>query len=294
MGQKVALVLSSGGARGLAHIGVIQGLLANGYEITSISGSSMGAVVGAFYAAGKLEVYHEWALELDRYDIFKLLDFSFSTQGFLRGEKVFKELEKVIDDIKIEDMPISFRAMATDIINKKEVIFEKGSMYDAIKASVAIPTVIRPVPFEDTNLVDGAVINPIPISCVKRHEGDILVVSNVNAMIPYTPPKQTQAEMEKAESYQKKIQNFVEKWAKMIPGNNEPKKKLGYFDLMTRSIELMQDRLTSLILEKYNPEIRIDISREVCTTFEFYKAEQVIAEGRRSLEESLLKISKYS
>jgi len=292
MGQKVALVLSSGGARGLAHIGVIEGLLANDYEITSIAGSSIGAVVGAFYAAGKLDVYHEWALELDRYDIFKLLDFSFSTQGFLRGEKVFKELEKVIEDMNIEDMGISFKAVATDIINKKEVIFDEGSMYEAIKASVAIPTVIRPVPYKDTHLVDGAVINPIPIGCVQRAEGDILVVSNVNAMIPYIAPKKTEAEIEKAKTYQVKIQNFVEKWANMIPGNNEAKKKLGYFDIMTSSIELMQDRLTCLMLEKYNPEIRIEISRDICTTFEFYKAEEVIAAGRKSFENSILTMSK--
>ncbi|MEQ8240831.1 MAG: patatin-like phospholipase family protein [Cyclobacteriaceae bacterium] len=288
MGQKVALVLSSGGARGLAHIGVIEGLLANDYEIASISGSSMGAVVGAFYAAGKLDLYHEWVLELDRYDIFKLLDFSLSTQGFLRGEKVFKELVKVIDDLNIEDMNISFKALATDIINKKEVIFDKGSMYEAIKASVAIPTVIRPVPYQDTFLVDGAVINPIPISCVQRQEGDILVVSNVNAMIPYTAPKRTEAEIEKAKTYQAKIQNFLDKWSHMLPGSNEPKKKLGYFDLMTSSIELMQDRLTSLMLEKYHPEIIIEISREICTTFEFYKAEEIIAAGRKSLENSIL------
>ncbi|MEQ8469619.1 MAG: patatin-like phospholipase family protein [Marinoscillum sp.] len=280
MSQKVALVLSSGGARGLAHIGVIEALEENGYEISSISGSSIGAVVGAFYACGKLEEYKKWALNLDRYDVFKLIDFTFSVQGFIKGERVFKTLQSIIPDCQIEDLSIPFSALVTDIKAKKERSITTGSMYGAIKASVAIPTVIKPVLLEGTSYIDGGVTNPIPIEHVQRSPGDLLVVSNVNAMIPY---KKSIADKKKEaaaqQAYLHKIQSFLVGWNKLLPGSQEAEKKLGFFELLNESIDLMQDRLTSLLLEKHRPDILVNISREVCGTFEFYKAEELIRVG---------------
>jgi len=284
MSKKVALVLSSGGARGLAHIGVIEALEEQGYEITSIAGSSIGAVVGAFYACGKLQEYKKWAINLDRYDVFKLIDFTFSVQGFVKGEKVFKTLETVIPNCNIEDMRIPFAAVVTDINDKKEVVFREGSMYQAIKASVAIPTVIKPVTINNVEYIDGGVTNPIPIDHVKRHKGDILVVSNVNAIIPYRHQK-TKEERKEEESYNDKIQSFIANWAKKLPGNSEVSKKLGFFDILNESIDLMQDRLTQLLLEKHNPDHLVNISRDVCGTFEFYKAEDLISIGHDKCSE---------
>ncbi|MEO9476468.1 MAG: patatin-like phospholipase family protein [Cyclobacteriaceae bacterium] len=291
MGQKVALVLSSGGARGMAHVGVIESLLANGYEISSIAGSSMGAVVGAFYAAGKLDEFREWLLDLDRMDVFNLIDFTFSVQGFVKGEKVFKSLEKVMPDINIEDFRIPYCAISTDIADKTEAVFSKGGVYQAMKASVAIPTVIRPVKIDGKNYVDGGVTNPIPIDHVKRTEGDILVVSNVNAIIPYVKVVADQKkEKKEEESYNRKIQQFVNRWSKLLPGSSsEPKTKLGFFDILNESIDLMQDKLTSLILEKHKPDIQINISRNSCTTFEFYKAKEIIEAGRQAFDKATQK-----
>lgn len=294
MSKKVALVLSSGGARGLAHIGIIESLEADGYEITSIAGSSMGAVVGAFYACGRLEEYKKWALNLDRYDVFKLIDFTFSVQGFIKGEKVFKTLQEIIPDQNIEDFKIPFAALVTDITNKKEVVLDRGSMYEAIKASVAIPTVIKPVMRGDREFIDGGVTNPIPIEHVKRSDEDILVVSNVNAIIPYDR-KVVDTKKEKAEeaSYNLKIQSFLNGWNKFLPGNTSEstEKKLGFFDLLNESIDLMQDRLTSLLVEKHRPGILINVSREACSTFEFYKCEELIEAGKdaysKAIEQSL-------
>ena len=286
MSKKVALVLSSGGARGLAHIGVIESLEANGYEITSIAGSSMGAVVGAFYACGKLQEYKKWAMNLDRYDVFKLIDFTFSVQGFVKGEKVFKTLETLIPDCKIEDLRIPFAAVVTDIHAKKEVIFTSGSMYQAVKASVAIPTVIKPVIIDGVEYIDGGVTNPIPIDHVKRHKGDILVVSNVNAIVPYVE-EETLVEIKQEESYNEKIQSFVAKWGKLLPGSSEVSKKLGFFDILNESIDLMQDRLTSLLLAKHSPDLSINISREICSTFEFYKAKKAIRIGSSACDEAI-------
>lgn len=289
MSQKVALVLSSGGARGLAHIGVIEALEARGYEITSISGSSIGALIGAFHACGKLQVYKEWAINLDRYDVFKLIDFTFSVQGFIRGEKVFKALQEIIADTKIEEMNIPFAAVVTDIAGKKQKVFTAGSMYDAVKASVAIPTVIKPVELNQVKYIDGGVTNPVPIEHVKRHEGDLLVVSNVCAIKPYVRKvEDTKKEEAEEARYNLKIQNFLNSWNKFLPGTSESaEKKLGFFDLLNDSIDLMQDRLTSLLLEKYPPDILVEISREACSTFEFYKAAELIALGRVAVEEVL-------
>ena len=290
MSKKVALVLSSGGARGLAHIGVIESLIEDGYEITSISGSSIGAVVGAFYACGELETYKKWACELDRYDVFKLIDFTFSVQGFIKGEKVFKALQEVIADRNIEDFNIPFAALVTDIKEKKEVVFDHGSMYEAIKASVAIPTVIKPVVRNGREFIDGGVTNPIPIDHVKRHEGDLLVVSNVNAIIPYhRRVADVQKEKAAEATYNKQIQAFLNGWNKFLPGPSaEPtEKKLGFFDLLNESIDLMQDRLTSLLLEKHRPDLLVNISREACSTFEFYKYTELINAGKEAYQRSV-------
>lgn len=291
MSQKVALVLSSGGARGMAHIGVIESLLANGYEITSISGSSIGSVVGVFYAAGKLDEYREWLLKLDRIDVFNLIDFTFSVQGFVKGEKVFKSLESILPDMNIEDLRIPFSALATDIEAKKEVVFDKGSIYQAMKASVAIPTVIKPVRIKGRNYIDGGVTNPIPINHVKRTKGDILVVSNVNAIIPYVKVVKDHAkEMIDSESTNAKIQSFIKKWSTFLPSSgSEAKNKFGFFDILNESIDIMQDRLTSLMLEKHKADILINTSRDCCSTFEFYRANEIIEAGKQSFENAINK-----
>lgn len=288
MSQKVALVLSSGGARGLAHIGVIEGLQERGYEITSVAGSSMGAVVGAFFASGQLETYKKWAVNLDRMDVFKLIDFTFSVQGFIRGERVFKALQEIIPDRPIESMDMPFAAVVTDIKGKCQHVFRTGSMYDAVKASIAIPTVIRPVELAGVHYIDGGVTNPIPIEHVDRQPGDLLVVSNVNAIKPYVrKTRDAQAEARDKASYNNKIQSFITGWNKLLPAAADAEKKLGFFDLLNDSIDLMQDKMTSLLMEKYPPDIAVNISREACGTFEFYKAEELIQAGKDALDEAL-------
>ncbi len=288
MSKKVALVLSSGGARGLAHIGVIEGLIDHGFEISSIAGSSMGSVVGAFHACGKLDEFKEWICNLDRLEVFKLIDFTFSSQGFVKGEKVFKNLQKIIPDRPIEEMAIPFAAISTDLNSQKEKVFESGSMYQAIRASVAIPTVLTPLKTSDSLYVDGGVTNPIPADRVRRTKGDVLVVSNVNAFKPY---KSAAKEKDKKEinQYAKRLEEIMTQIGKMIPGSSSAKKKLGFFDLLNDSLDLLQDRLTSELLKQYKPGLTVEVSREACTTFEFYKAREIIQAGRDAFEEALKK-----
>ena len=288
MSKPVSLVLSSGGARGIAQIGVIEGLINEGFEIKSIAGSSIGAFVGGMYALGKLNDYKEFVCNLDKLDVFKLIDFTFSTTGFIRGERVISELTKRLDDGNIEDFKIHYAAVATDILNNEEIVFEKGSLFYALRASTAIPTVVKPIRTEGRLLVDGGVLNPIPIKYVKRTPDDLLVVVNVNDNAPYTrPPFQTKQEKKRESDILKNVSQFMERWMDLYPNKKSAPKKLGFFDLMNRSFDLMQDQLSTLILDRYKPDIVVNVSRKVCGTFEFYRSKELIELGSRAFRESL-------
>ncbi|HEY8009859.1 MAG TPA: patatin-like phospholipase family protein [Rudaea sp.] len=177
----VSLVLGSGGARGYAHIGAIEELKAQGYDIRSVAGSSMGALVGGIYAAGKLEEYRDWARALQRLDVLRLLDWTFSGGGFIKGDRVIEQIKNLIGDIRIEDLPISYTAVAVDLYAQREVWFSRGPLFDAIRASIAIPTVFRPHHYEGRTLVDGGLLNPVPMTPTLRDLTDCTIAIDVNA-----------------------------------------------------------------------------------------------------------------
>jgi len=164
MKKNVALVLSSGGARGLAHIGAIEELERRGYCITSIAGCSMGALIGAMYAAGKLAEVKEWMVQLDKKKILSLVDFSFSLNHLVKGEKVMDALKEIVPDVNIEDLPIPYAAVATDWNSGKEVVFKKGSLYEAVRSSISIPLFFNPVRKGEMLLVDGGLVNGLPLN----------------------------------------------------------------------------------------------------------------------------------
>jgi NTE family protein len=300
MKQKVALVLGSGGARGVAHIGVIQELQKQGFEISSVAGSSMGAVVGGVYAAGKLDEYTDWVSNFDRFDVIKLLDFTLSLQGFVRGERVFKEMEKLMGDYEIDRFDIPFAAIATNIRKKEEVIYNSGSLMKALRASCAIPTVMTPVYEEDGEIIDGGVLNPIPVNRVQRSKDDLLVVVNVNADIPYERIQKSTPSEEAREKlyYQTILEQFRTRWKSIWPSQvpseiaNPATKKLGIFDLLNRSIDLMQDELTTQLMDKYKPDMLINVSRNACATFEFYKSNELIGAGRDAFQKAFKQYQK--
>lgn len=295
MSKKISLVLSSGGARGLAHIGVIERLEEEGFEIAAVAGSSIGAVIGAFHACGQLETYKKWVLNLDRLDLFNLFDFTISTKGFIKGDKLFRSLEELIDDRPLERLRIPFTAIATDIVNQKEVIFESGSMYAALRASTAIPTVIRPVVKDGIELIDGGVINPMPMDRVKRSTGDLMVVVNINANIEYDRPAlevETQKKVDK--DYADKLNSFVKKWSSKVPSTSPSSKTLGFLELVNRSLDLMQDQLTNAKISQHKPDLVINFSKKACTTFEFYKAKEMIQGGRDAFDREFEKLKKLA
>jgi len=289
--KKIALVLSSGGARGNAHIGAIQEFIARGYEITSIAGTSMGAVIGGVYAAGKLDEFTEWMCSLHKMDVFSLMDFTLSKQGFVKADKVFKEIKKILPDIQIEGLPIPFTALATDLKKKETIVFDKGSLFEAMRASVSIPPVVTPVKSSEKILVDGGLLAPIPVQYVKRQENDLIAAVNLNSRMPF---KKKAADKKKHslvnDSYTKYLELFRKNILKNSPANNN--ESFGFFELITNSSSLMLSQISQLTLELYPPGILVNISSESCETYDFYKASEMIEIGRKATAESLDRFEK--
>lgn len=289
--KNVTLVLSSGGARGLAHIGVIDEIVERGYTITSIAGSSMGAFVGGLYATGNIDKFREWVVNLDKLRVFNLVDFTLSSQGFVRGERVFEKMRKLkmIPEINIEDLPIKYIAVAADIINNKEVIFDKGNLYKAIRASISIPNVFTPIEYDGGILVDGGVLNPMPINRVLHSNNDLLIAVDLNSLVSYQKPNLSKKN-EPDVIHSEKVTKLIKKWDELFSSHHneriekptDKKLKLGYFDILTRSIQLMQSKLTEQTIETYPPDVLVSISKYSCSVFEFYKGEEMIAYGREA------------
>jgi NTE family protein len=284
--QKVSLVLSGGGARGIAHIGVIEELEKQGYEICSVAGTSMGALVGGVYVLEKMDEFKKWLFTLDKLKTFSLVDFTLSSQGLIKGDRVFNKMKEFISDANIEDQKIHYAAVAADIINKKEVVFTSGSVYDAIRASIAIPTVFTPVKTDTGLLVDGGVMNNIPISHAKRTPNDILIAVNVNAnVLPYKTEISKKESDAKQSIYQKKMKAFYSQLRRISPSSHE--ENLGYFDLINKTINLMTYHMSQMSLENYSPDIIINVSHDSCSMFDFYKAEELVEIGRHAAIDSL-------
>jgi NTE family protein len=276
MKQNIALVLSGGGARGYAHIGVIKSLEKN-FTITSIAGTSMGALVGGIYSSGGLSEFEKWIDSLDKMEVLKLTDFTFSKKGLVKGVKIINKIKEIVPDRNIEDLKIPYCAVATDVINRKEVVFSSGSLYDAIRASISIPTVFQPININKCCFVDGGIINPLPINRVKRHKGDILVVVDVNSPIPYVKKKvepiQSKKYLRKVKSVEEKIINLEE--------------NVSILSLSSRSINIMIQKITQLTIEQYKPDILISVSEDSYSIFDFHRAKEIIEEGERVSEITL-------
>ncbi len=275
-GKNVSLVLSSGGSKGLAQIGVINVLEKQGFNITSVSGSSIGSIIGGLYAMGQLQKYAQWVKTLNKREVWGLLDFTLTSQGLLKGETVFNKMKTFIPDMNIEDMNIPFAAVATDIINEKEVVFDRGSFYEAARASMAIPALFTPVKYKDTILVDGGVLSPLPIKYVKRNQGDILVVINLYG-------EKNHNDFTKNEN--RSLNSFVASLSSLIKTGD--KTNIGYFSLLTHTSAAMIHKIARLNIEKYNPDIVINIPADAANTFDFFKAKELIELGEKAAEKAL-------
>ena len=280
--KDVALVLSSGGARGLAHIGAIEELEAKGYHITSIAGCSMGALIGGVYAAGKLKEFREWMKTIDRKKMLELTDFSLSLNHLVKGTRIIEAIMEFVPDMAIEDLPIPYCAVATDLKAGKEVVFNKGSLFEAIRASISLPSFYEPVQRDDMILIDGGVLNPIPLNRVYRHGGDILVGVDVSGHNYKTQWE----EMERLAEIQKQDTSLKTKILDMLMPDNIG---FNYYTVLSRATSLMIRQNSILMTKLMGPDMLIDIQMNRYSTFDFDKSEKLIAIGQRKASQTICK-----
>lgn len=281
--KDVALALSSGGARGLAHIGAIEELLSHGYRITSIAGCSMGALIGGVYAAGKLSEFREWMKTIDKKRMLELIDFSLSINHLVKGDRIIEAIMEFVPDVAIEDLPIPYCAVATDLTSGREVVFSKGSLFEAIRASISLPSFYKPVERDGMVLIDGGVLNPIPLNRVKRQKGDILVGVDVNGH----DYKSQWEEMHRLTEKQKHDTSLKTKILDMIiPDDIE----FNYYTVLTRASSLMIRQNSILMTKLMKPDIFVDIQMNRYGIFDFDKSERLVAIGR---QKASLAVNRY-
>ncbi|MGC8865873.1 MAG: patatin-like phospholipase family protein [Bacteroidales bacterium] len=288
MTKKAALVLSSGGARGFAHIGAIRVLRNYGFEISSVAGTSMGALVGGIFAAGRLDVYTHWMATLDKKSMLSLVDFTISPEGIIKGHKVLEEMQAMIPDMNIEDLPIPFTAVATDIHNRSERVFDTGSLYEAIRASISIPGVFTPVKSDGMVLVDGGVVNPLPINRVKRTHGDILIAVDVNGPSPAPRPRTHAPQQAHKNNHELKLLELM-RLEKINFLHHKKAEQYNYYQLLTLSVRMMLQRITDLTLQLYPPDLLIRIPMNAFGTYHFYKSTEIISAGEKAALKALKK-----
>ncbi len=286
--RRIALVLGAGGARGLAHIGVIEALEARGFEIAAIAGSSMGALIGGIHAAGRLRDYRDWVCALERGGVLRLLDFAFGHPGLIRGEKVIGVMQEMVGDHRIERLPIPFTAVATDLNRQREVWINQGPLFDAIRASIAIPMLFTPHRVGGRELVDGGLLAPVPIAATRQSHVDAIVAVDVNAHVAIRTPVAAVSAPVPAEVEDPTLRQRI---ATMIDGlldkrAPEPPQP-GLIDLMSRALDTMQSQLSRLQLALDPPDLLIRVPREACLFYEFWRATELIEIGRAATERAL-------
>lgn len=276
-GRRVALALAGGGARGVAHIGAIEELERRGYEIAAVAGTSMGALVGGMYAAGHLEEFKEWMCSLDRYKVFGLVDFTFSAEGLVKGSRVIDAMKELIPDMRIEQMRLPFTDVSADLLTGREVVIERGGLYDAIRASIAIPSVFRPVHRDGMVLTDGGIVNPMPVNRVRREAGDLLVAVDVCA--PFA-----------VEGSGAVGGSVPAVGVNAIGAGRAALRKLpslNYYKLITASTEIMTQHLTRLMCRLYRPDVLVELPADRFGLFEFYRSREIAEAGAAAARQAL-------
>lgn len=314
-GKRVALVLGSGGARGYAHIGVIEELEARGYRVVAIAGCSMGALVGGIYAAGQLGAYRDWVCRLDYFDVLKLVDVTWSPMGAMRASKVMEKLESLVGDVRIEELPTPVTTVATDLTRQREVWFQSGPLLEAIRASIAVPGVITPVHRGEQVLVDGGLLNPLPIIPTVSARADFVMAVNVTAHSPrpvtleeLLPPEQAEQELARERErdaggmdfggWMEEVRQAAGRWFNGLGGGESAadadqgeegarRRQWGRLDMVLESFDITQAALARYKVAGYPPDVLIEVPKSVCGAYEFHRAEALITLGRHLAVEAL-------
>lgn len=316
--MRVALALGSGGARGYAHIGVINELRDRGYEVVGVSGSSMGALVGGLHAAGKLDDFADWARTLTQRAVLRLLDPSITAAGILRAEKILDAVRDIIGEATIEELPIPYTAVATDLIAGKSVWLQRGPVDAAIRASIAIPGVIAPHVLNGRLLGDGGILDPLPMAPIAAVNADLTVAVSLAGGDPGTAATPGDPERRPTTEWLNRMMRstsavldtasvravldrptaraVLSRFGASLPPDDgldpdspaddadvpEPADvpKLGSFEVMNRTIDIAQAALARHTLAAYPPDLLIEIPRTLCRSLEFHRAAEVIEVGQ--------------
>lgn len=292
--RTISLVLGGGGARGLAHIGVIRVLERRGWTIGAISGSSIGALIGGFHAAGKLDDYAEWVLDLTEFNVLRFLDVAWRGAGMLKGELLMQTLQRFVGRHRIEDLPIPLTVVATDVLARKEVWLRRGDLFDAIRASIAVPTVFTPHVINGRPLLDGGILNPVPIAPTLQDPTDAIIavsLSGIPRRIGGGSRRAAAAPADKPRHpYRSRIDAFVAELEKRLGLSRTPaaaQPNLSFFDSALLSLDAMQASIARSMLAAYPPDLLIEIPINTCAAHEFYRAAEVIAAGEYLAERAL-------
>ena len=278
MAKTVSLVLGSGGARGLVHVGIIRWLIEHGYQIKSISGCSIGALIGGVYAAGKLDEFEEWVTSIDQSDMAMMLDFSWQSSGIFKGDKIIDTLRGLIGEISIEDLPIPYTAVAANVAEEKEVWLQSGSLFDAIRASISLPLFFTPHVINGEVLIDGGVLNPVPIAPTFSDKTDFTLAVNLGGepemlqqeTIPVSLPT-------KESNLHEKVVHFIDNLGSSV------KSKMSFnfaaYDIANQAFDAMQSTIARQKLAAYPADITLEIPRNACGTLEFDRSQEMIDRG---------------
>lgn len=314
--KDVALVLSSGGPRGWAYIGAIEELERRGYRITSIAGTSIGSLVGGIYAAGKLSEIKEWLFSLDAWKVFDLIDISISKNHLVKGDKVIGAIKEIVPDINIEDLNIPYRAIAADLYTGEEVVFDSGPLFEAVRASISIPSLFRPVKYGFRTLIDGGVVNTMPIDRAVRSGNDILVAFDVNDVdvdsireTVINEARQEEARLKAEQDLDRQTRNVIrsirhnssltlldkialakEQGTRILShkmSSEDPEPELffeeNYYSILSRTFSLMNHVISRAATERYKPEILVKMPFDAYGEIRDYAKAAEIAEAGREL-----------
>lgn len=268
MSKNIALVLSSGSSRGLAHIGAIEALEERGYTITSIAGCSIGALVGGMYAAGQISTLKDFFCDIDLRRMFQLTDFSLSVNHFVKGNRIMEVFEQMIPDTNIETLAIPFSLVCTDFKSGQEKVFTSGNLNRLIRASISVPVLFRPIAYRNMLLMDGGITNPLPLNRVYRAEGDILVYNNVSA-----PMNEREQPTEENKTGIQIVNGLLRKGQQLT--------ELNYVTIINRITDIMIIQNGELMKQLYPAQMAVDIAQNQWGSFAYDHAEEIIRYGYR-------------
>lgn len=319
MAKRVALALGSGGARGYAHIGVINELRSRGYEVVGVAGSSMGALVGGLFAAGSLEEFTEWSTTLTQRAVLRLLDPSITAAGVFRAGRFLDAVREILGEVTIEQLPIPYTAVTTDLLAGKSVWLQRGLLTEAIRASIAIPGVIAPHVLDGRLLADGGILDPLPMAPIASANADLTVAVSVSGMetdqvADVSAGAETKATRERLNKLLRRSSALFDRFgaaAEVIDADDFPDDadadeeaedaladdvreaampKLGSFAVMMRTIDIAQAALARHQMAAYPPDVLIEVPRTACRSLDFHRAAEVIALGHELASRALDRI----